>query len=176
MRDHVKVALIAGIVAAVVASASAMAASSGIHTGPAPQAPHGPEVTGAAHAAPQPKQPAPPASRKPLSNAAVQSMVAAWSKAHLGWKNPANMTHAEMLQAAIEHPAVYAPNLNRSSVALRIVEQYGADTTLPASVLALMRAQGYPIPADLPHVPLSALVPASRLALIKAALAAARKP
>lgn len=64
------------------------------------------------------------------------------------------MTHAELLQAMIDHPAVYAPNLNRSSKALRIVQLYGAYTTLPPKFLAYLRSHGYPIPANLPHVDL----------------------
>lgn len=103
-------------------------------------------------------------------------MVAAWSAAHPGWKNPADMTHQEMLQAAIAHPAVYGGSLSQSSKALRTIQQYGSYATLPPKLRALMRAQGVPIPPNLPYVPPSAYIPAARLAQIKAARAAARRP
>lgn len=162
-----KIALIAGLVAAAVAAGSALAGGST----PPPRAAHA-RPAAPSHPVPH-SHPAPHS--QPLSNAQIGRMVAAWSAAHPGWKNPAQMTHAEMLRAAVAHPAVYAPNLNRSSMALRIFDQYGAWTTLSPHVRALERAQGVPIPANLPYVQLNSLVPASRVAAIEKALAALRQ-
>jgi len=102
-------------------------------------------------------------------------MEAAWSAAHPGWTNPADMTHAQMLQAALAHPAVYGSDLNRSSRDVRLIELYGSYATMPPKLRALERAWGIRIPTDIPYVAPSALTPAARLARIKAALRAARR-
>ena len=168
-----KSALIAGIVAAAVAAGSATATTwaNGSASAPPPATPsHGapPAVPPAHPAAPPPahasrhRSAPPPQSRRPLTMAEIQGMIAAWSAAHPGWKNPADMTHAEMLQAMVDHPAVYAPDLNRTSRALRIFQLYGSYTTLPPKLLAVMRSHGYPIPANLPHVSLGKAPPAGQ--------------
>jgi hypothetical protein len=157
-----KIALLVGILAAAGAGGSAMA------TGSAPRP---------SHAAPHPRAERQlPAAGHPVTEAAIQRRIAAWSAAHPGWTNPADMTHAQMLEAEIAHPAVYAPYLNRSSKALRIIQVYGTWATMSPRLRALERAQGVPIPAGIPYVPPSAYIPAARLALVKTALRNGRRP
>jgi hypothetical protein len=164
----VKIALLAGIVAAAVGSGSALATHAAVQHGP-PRPQHRPT----AH---HPVPPGAHSSHHPLSAATVQAMIAAWSAAHPGSTNPAQMTQAELAKAAAFQPGVYAPGLSSSSKAVRLIQRYGAWATLSPKLRALERAQGIPIPADIPYVPPSEYIPAARLARLKAALAAARRP
>lgn len=144
-----KLALVTAIVAAAVAAGSALAVGRPAGRS-APRPPHP-----RAHPHPHARR-APPAAHGPLSHAALQSRIAAWSAAHPGWTNPAGMTHAEMTQAAIDHPTVYAPVLAGKSKSMRIIEQYGTWATMSPQLRAIERAEGIPIPANIPYVPLRA--------------------
>ncbi|HLX32879.1 MAG TPA: hypothetical protein VKR79_08970 [Gaiellaceae bacterium] len=164
-----KSALIAVIVGMAVATGTALATNG---TSGHPRASNVPPPPPAGH----PSSPAAPKPRGALNPRSLEKLVGKWSAAHPGWENPARMTHQESLQAAVSHPAVYAPQLMSRAEAVRILEQYGPWATMSPHLRALERKQGIPIPFGIPYVPPSVLIPSGTLHRLDAAREAAARP